>query len=125
MSIAPIPDFQVDTPQQLAEYLAQSETWAEIEGLTSHFSHFKVEAWQLLTEAQQQYILKLKQWKDHELAQKFPLGCTVQRRNDSEKQQGIVTNYWTAHGVNYVTFDVDGFTDWCQSTALKRIYANS
>jgi hypothetical protein len=124
MSTALIPDFQVETPQQLAEYLAQSETWAEIEKLTTHFFHFKVEAWQILTEDQQQHILKLKKWKDHELAQKFPLGCTVQRRGDVEKQQGIVTDYWSAHGIDYVTFTVDGFTDWCQGQFLKRIYAN-
>lgn len=125
MSTEPIPDFQIETPQQLAEYLAQAETWSEVERLTTAFAAYKVEAWQLLSEPQQQHILKLKQWKDHPLAQKFPFGCTVQRRNDPEKKQGKVTHYWSAYGVDYVTFEVDGFTDWCQAQHLKRIYSGN
>jgi hypothetical protein len=125
MSTELVPDFQIATPHQLAEYLAQAETWAEIEKLTTAFAPLKVEAWKILTEEQQQHILKLKQWKDHELAKQFPLGCTVQRRHDPEKKQGKVTDYWAAHGIDYVTFTVDGFTDWCQGKYLKRIYSHS
>ncbi|OKH18356.1 hypothetical protein [[Limnothrix rosea] IAM M-220] len=123
MSTELVPDFQIDTAQQLAEYLSQAETWSEIERLTAAFAHLKVEAWQLLTEDKQQHILKLKKWKDSEIAQLFPLGSTVQRRDDPEKKQGVVTDYWTAYGVEYVTFTVNGFTDWCQGQSLKRIYA--
>lgn len=122
MTTVPIPDFQIESPQQLADYLAQAETWQEIEGLTHDYSQFKVEAWQLLTEDQRDHILKLKEWKDHEVAQKFPLGCLVQRRNDGEKKQGQVIDYLTIYGVDYVVFSVDGFTDWCRGTFLKRIY---
>ncbi len=125
MSTELVPDFQIDTAQQLAEYLSQAETWSEIERLTTAFAHLKVEAWQLLTEDKQQHILKLKKWKDSEVAQLFPIGSTVQRRDDPEKKQGTVTDYWSAYGVDYVTFTVNGFTDWCQGKHLKRIYATN
>ena len=122
MSTERVPDFQIETAAQLAEYLAQAETWSEVEKLTAAFSQYKVEAWSLLEEDQQKHILKLKEWKDLEVAQLFPLGCTVQRRDDPEKKQGEVTGYWTAYGVDYVTFIVNGFTDWCQGNRIKRIY---
>ena len=122
MSTEQVPDFQIETSAQLAEYLAQAETWSEVEKLTAAFPDFKVEAWGILKEDQQQHILKLKEWKDHEVAQLFPLGSTVQRRDDPEKKQGTVTDYWTAYGLDYVTFTVNGFTDWCQGNRLKRIY---
>lgn len=122
MSTVPLPEFQIQTPQQLADYLIQAQTWQEVENLTRAFTHFKAEAWSLLSKAQQNHIFNLKRWKDHAIAQKFPLGCTVQRRNDPEKKQGEVKDYWQAHGIDYVTFEVDGFTDWCRASALKRIY---
>ncbi|AFY40499.1 hypothetical protein Lepto7376_4391 [[Leptolyngbya] sp. PCC 7376] len=125
MSTELVPDFEIDTAQQLAEYLAQAETWSEIERLTEAFKALKVEAWGLLSEEQQQHILKIKQWKDHEIAQIFPLGSTVQRRDDPEKKQGVVTDYWTAYDIDYVTFTVNGFTDWCQGKHLKRIYSTT
>ena len=125
MSTELVPDFQIDTAQQLAEYLVQAQTWSEIERLTAAFEALKVEAWGLLSEEQQQHILKIKKWKDHEIAQNFPLGSTVQRRDDPEKKQGTVTDYWTAYGIDYVTFTVNGFTDWCQGKHLKRIYATT
>lgn len=122
MSTAPVPDFQIETAAQLAEYLAQAATWSEIEKLTAAFSHLKIEAWGLLKEDQQQHILELKKFKDFEMARLYPLGCTVQRKNDPEKKQGEVTGYWQAYGVEYVAFSVNGFADWCQGSRIKRIY---
>lgn len=122
MSTERVPDFQIETATQLRQYLAQAETWSEVEKLTTAFPHFKVEAWGLLEPDQQQHILKLKEFKDFSVAQLYPLGCTVQRRNDPEKQQGEVTGYWKAYDVEYVAFSVNGFADWCQGSRIKRIY---
>lgn len=122
MSTERIPDFQIETAAQLSEYLAQAKTWSEIEKLTTASPEFKVEAWGLLAEDQQKHILKLKEFASFDVAQTYPLGCTVQRRNDPEKQQGEVTGYWKAYGVEYVAFTVNGFADWCQGSRLKRIY---
>lgn len=111
----------IESPEQLAEYLAQMETWQAVETLTQTYPNFKAAAWKLLSETQQQHILELKHWKDVAIAQAFPPGCLVQRRRDPEQKQGKVVDYWEAYGTYYVVFTVDGFTDWCPGEMLERV----
>ncbi|MBV5261675.1 hypothetical protein FLX56_25000 [Synechococcus moorigangaii CMS01] len=111
----------IESPKQLATYLAQAQTWSEIEILTQTYPDFKTAAWKQLSADQQSHILKLRDLKDKAIAQEFPLGCLVQRRQDPEQKQGTVIDHWAAYGVEYVVFSVDGFTDWCPGTMLEKM----
>ncbi|MEB3224890.1 MAG: hypothetical protein VKJ86_03705 [Synechococcus sp.] len=121
MTIAPQPIPAIESPEQLAAYLNQATTWSEIEALTQAYPDFKATAWKGLSPEQQNRILKLRDFKDKAIAQEFPLGCLVQRRQDPEQKQGKVVDYWEAYGVEYVVFTVDGFTDWCPGTMLEKV----
>lgn len=121
MSALPLSDFELHSAEELAQYLQSASTWREIESLVDAYAHWKVDAWKLLSKSEQDRIQELKQWKDHDVAQKFPLGCKVQRLNDTQGCQGTVVNYWSAYGIDYVTFKVGPDTDWCRATNLKRI----
>lgn len=123
MSALPIPDFELHSPQELAKLLKSAKTWPEIEALTTAYGHWKVKAWELLAQSDRQRIQALKQYKDFTaIAQKFPLGCTVQRLNDTQGLTGEVTQYWRAYGVDYITFQVGEDIDWCQVSNLTRIH---
>ena len=111
----------IESPEQLADYLNQATTWSEIEALTQAYPTLKAAAWKGLSPEQQNRILKLRDFKDKAIAQEFPLGCLVQRRQDPEQKQGTVVDYWEAYGVDYVVFSVDGFTDWCSGSMLERV----
>ncbi len=121
MTALPIPDFELESPQALAALLAEAETWREVEGLTHQYSHWKVEAWQLLSEPQMERLKLLQQWQHSPMAQKFPPGATVQRLDDTEGLMGEVKTYWQAYGVDYVTFWVGPDVDWCRASNLKRV----
>lgn len=121
MSAVALSTFELHSPAELAECLKQALKWTEIEALTSTYSEWKVEAWKLLPESDRDRIKLLERWKDHPIAQKFPLGCIVQRLNDIEGQRGKVINYWSAYGFEYITFRVGEDIDWCRAQYLKRI----
>ncbi|MBP0020858.1 MAG: hypothetical protein J7647_25280 [Cyanobacteria bacterium SBLK] len=120
MSALPIPDFTLNTPQELASYLREAISWREIEALTGNYPHWKEEAWELLSDGDRDRIKLLKQWKDSAIVQKFPLGTPVQRLDDTENATGKVINYWHAYGIDYITFQVGKDTDWCRASNLKR-----
>ncbi len=120
MSALPIPDLEPHNPQELAQYIASAQSWKEIEVLTTAYSEWKAAAWQLLSETEQARVKCLKQWKDNPIVQKFPLGCKVERMNSTQNLVGTVTHYWTAYGVDYITFQVGPDIDWCRANALKR-----
>jgi hypothetical protein len=121
MSALALSTFELHSPTQLAEALKQSPKWTQIEALTSTYAHWKAEAWELLSGEDRDRIKLLKRWKDHPVAQKFPLGCSVQRYDDSQAQRGKVINYWSAYGIDYVTFRVGEDIDWCRAQYLKWI----
>ncbi|NEO26529.1 MAG: hypothetical protein F6K03_06430 [Kamptonema sp. SIO4C4] len=121
MSALPIPDFQLNSPEDLAELLRDVQTWQEVEALTTAYAHWKVKAWELLSEEEKERLQTLKQWKDYAIAQKFPPGCTVQRLNDTQGLTGQVIKYWQAYGVDYITFQVGDDIDWCRASNLKKM----
>ena len=41
MSALPIPDFTLNTPEELASYLREAVSWREIEALTGNYAHWK------------------------------------------------------------------------------------
>ena len=120
MSALPLADLELQTPQELAQCIASAQSWKEIEVLTTAYSDWKVAAWELLSEQDQAKVKCLKQWKDHPILQKFPLGSKVQRIDSHQQFVGTVMNYWNAYGVDYITFQVGPDTDWCRASALKR-----
>jgi glutamine cyclotransferase len=124
MSALPVPDFTLNSPQELAAYLRESVSWREIEALTDNYAHWKEEAWELLSDGDRDRIKTLKRWKDSAIVQKFPIGTPVQRLDDTENLMGKVINYWQAHGVDYITFQVGQDTDWCRASNLKRVLSN-
>ncbi|MDY7014879.1 MAG: hypothetical protein SVX43_15000, partial [Cyanobacteriota bacterium] len=113
--------FELQSPAELAETLKQALKWTEIEALSAAYPHWKAEAWELLSGDDRDRIKLLKRWKNHPVAQKFPLGCCVQRFDNSEGKRGKVINYWSAYGIEYVTFRVGEDIDWCRAQYLKRI----
>jgi len=121
MTALKAPEFEINNAQELAEFLAQSQSWREIESLTTDYAQWKQEAWYALSKGDQQRIKKLKKWSNHPVAKQFPLGSTVQRVDDTEEQQGKVMDYWSAYDVDYVTFQVGSDTDWCRADNLKCI----
>jgi hypothetical protein len=123
MSALALSDFELRSAADLAECLKQALKWTEIEALTSAYPQWKVEAWHLLLESDRDRIKLLERWKDHPVAHKFPLGCLVQRSNDTEGQRGKVVNYWIAYNIEYVTFRVGEDIDWCRAQCLKRLAA--
>ncbi len=122
MTALEIPQFELHSPKELAEILMQTQNWKEIEALTSAYPQWKGDAWKLLPESEQERIKKQKKVSTYAVAKEFPLGCTVQRLDDTEEQVGEVTDYWCAYGVEYVTFLVGSDTDWCRGDYLKRIH---
>ncbi|MGB3532309.1 MAG: hypothetical protein WBA13_02205 [Microcoleaceae cyanobacterium] len=120
MSALPLPDLEPHSPEELAQYIISAQSWKEIEVLTTAYSDLKVAAWGLLSEADQIRIKQLKQWKDNPVALKFPLGCGVERVSSNQKQVGTVINYWSAYGIDYITFQVGSDIDWCRASYLKR-----
>lgn len=121
MSALPIPDLEPHSPEELAQYIISAQSWKEIEVLTTAYSDWKVAAWGLLSEADRSRIKQLKQWAYHPVAQKFPLGCAVERVGSTQKQVGTVISYWSAYGIDYITFQVGVDIDWCRASYLKRI----
>ncbi|MCW6038778.1 hypothetical protein K4A83_21260 [Spirulina subsalsa FACHB-351] len=121
MSALPIPQFELQSPLELAQLLQSAKTWREVEALTTSYPHLKVAAWELLTEGDKERIKTLKQWQDFAIAQKFPIGCTVQRIDDAEHLTGEVVQYWRAYGVEYVTFKVGADYDWCRGSLLEKV----
>ena len=121
MAALPLSRWELETPQQLAELLTTAQTWKEVEALGQAYSHWKREAWELLSPEKREYIQLLKQWKDCPTAQKFPPGCTVERVNSTQGLTGQVINYWSAYGIDYVTFRVGPDIDWCRVSYLRRV----
>ncbi|MDY6781224.1 MAG: hypothetical protein SW833_01485 [Cyanobacteriota bacterium] len=121
MSALALSAFELHSPTELAEALKQSLKWTQIEALTSTYPHWKAEAWDLLSGDDRDRIKLLKRWKDCPAAQKFPLGSSVQRHDNTQGQRGKVINYWSAYGIDYVTFRVGEDIDWCRAQYLKRI----
>ena len=122
MTALKVPDFTINNAKELAEFLAKAQDWREIQLLTTAYPQWKDEAWYSLGKKDQEKIKKLKKWSDHPIAKKFPLGSSVQRIDDTEEQWGQVVDYWSAYGVEYVTFQIGTDTDWCQANQLKRSY---
>ncbi|MEA5500184.1 MAG: hypothetical protein WAN66_22345 [Limnoraphis robusta] len=125
MTALPLSRWELQNPQQLAELLTTAQTWKEIEALGKAYPDWKREAWELLSPEKREYIQQLKQWKDCPTAQKFPLGCTVERINSTQGLTGQVISYWSAYGVDYVMFRVGQDIDWCQAIFLKRVKADN
>ena len=125
MSAEPQLKFEIQTAAELAEYLRSAVSWGEIEALTRDFSHWKVEAWKLLSDGDKDRVLMLKRWKDHPVAKKFPPGCSVQRIKGTTGLVGTVLNYWSAYGIDYITFQVGPDVDWCRASFLKRAIDNN
>lgn len=121
MTAVLIPEFELQSAQELADLLTEAETWRAVERLTTAHEHLKIEAWKLLSESQQAYLKELQKWKDHPVAQQFPPGVKVQRIGDPEELVGEVSHYWEAYGVDYVTFMVGPDVDWCRASFLKRV----
>lgn len=121
MSALPVPDFELHSPQALADLIATAETWREVEQLMAQYQDWKTETWQLLTEPQQDRLRLLQKWQDYPIAQKFPPGAIVQRLDDAHGLTGEVQTYWQAYGEDYVTFMVGPDVDWCRASNLKRI----
>lgn len=119
MSAQPLLKFEIQTAAELAEYLRSATTWREVEALTQNYAHWKLEAWKLLSEAEKERIKYLKHWQDHPVSQEFPPGCLVQRINSNKGLVGKVLNYWSAYGIDYVTFQVGQDIDWCRASFLK------
>jgi hypothetical protein len=120
MSALPLSDLEPHSPEELAQYITSAQSWKEIELLTTAYSDWKVAAWGLLSEADQSRIKQLKRWANHPVAQKFPLGCGVERISSTQKQVGTVIEYWSAYGIDYITFKVGVDIDWCRASYLKR-----
>lgn len=121
MTALPLSRIQLQNPQQLAEQLTAAQTWKEIEVLGQIPSDLKKAAWALLSPEKREYIQQLKQWKDCPIAQKFPPGCTVERINSTQGLTGQVLRYWSAYGIDYVTFQVGPDIDWCRAADLRRV----
>lgn len=121
MSAQPLLKFEVQTAAELAEYLRAATSWREVEALAQHYPHWKREAWKLLSEAEQERIKYLKHWQDHPVAQKFPPGSLVRRINSTTESVGKVMHYWSAYGVDYVTFQVGPDIDWCRASFLQLV----
>jgi hypothetical protein len=121
MSALPAPDFELHSPQELADLIATADTWREVEQLTAQYHEWKTAAWQLLTDAQQDRLRLLQKWQDYPVAQKFPPGAIVQRLDDAHDLTGEVKAYWQAYGEDYVTFMVGPDVDWCRASNLKRV----
>lgn len=115
------PPIQLHDPQDLANFLEQVETWDVVESVTTAYTQWKVEAWNLLPEPQQERLKTLQKWKDNPIAQLFPPGVKVHRVDDPEQLVGEVTDYWQAYGIDYVTFIVDKDVDWCRASFLARV----
>lgn len=125
MTALPLSPWELQNPEQLAELLSAAQTWKEIEALAKAYPDWKREAWELLSPEKREYIQQLKRWKDCPAAQKFPLGCTVERINSAQGLTGEVISYWSAYGIDYVTFRVEQDIDWCRATFLRRVKAES
>jgi len=121
MTALPIPEFELNHPQELADYLQSAKTWKEIEALTRDYSQWKAQAWELLSQNDRDRIKTLKQLADCPVAQQFPLGSIVQRRDDSENQCGEAIAYWRAYGIDYITFRVGDDIDWCRASNLQKV----
>ena len=121
MSALPLPKFEIQTASQLVDYLQSAVSWREVEALTLHYPDWKNEAWEMLSEEDRERIKALKKWANHPLAQRFPPYSTVQRLDDSEGQTGKVINYWSAYGIDYITFSVGQDIDWCRASQLKKV----
>lgn len=120
MSAVLVPPVQLDSPQELADFLQTVETWSLVEQVTTDYTQWKLEAWNLLSESQQERLKTLQKWKDHPVAQQLPLGVKVRRIGDPDGLTGEVVNYWQAYGIDYVTFMVDKDVDWCRASFLER-----
>ncbi len=121
MSALPLPQFEIHTASQLADYLQSAVSWREVEALTLNYPDWKAEAWEMLSEEDRERIKAFKKWANHPLAQKFPPYSIVQRLDDREGQTGKVINYWSAYGIDYITFSVDQDIDWCRASQLKKV----
>lgn len=121
MTVVLTPPIQLHNPQDLAHFLEEVETWNVVEDITATYEQWKVEAWNLLSESQQERLKTLQKWKDHPIAQILPPGAKVHRIDDPDQLVGEVTNYWQAYGVNYVTFMVGKDVDWCRASFLERV----
>ncbi|MBE9114672.1 hypothetical protein IQ249_02060 [Lusitaniella coriacea LEGE 07157] len=117
------PEFELNSAQELAEYLQSALTWGEIEALSGAYPQWKAEAWELLQPFDRDRVKLLKKWKDYPLAQNFPPYSIVQRLDEEEGMSGKVIDYWSAYGVEYVTFSVGEDIDWCRATHLQRAVA--
>ncbi|MEM8638390.1 MAG: hypothetical protein AAGG51_06240 [Cyanobacteria bacterium P01_G01_bin.54] len=120
MSAVLLPSPKLHSPQDLADFLQQVETWCMVEKVTTDYSQWKVDAWNLLPEPQQERLITLQKWKDHPVAEQFPLGVQVRRMDDPDGLAGEVVDYWQAYGVEYVTFMVGKDVDWCRASWLER-----
>ncbi|MDY7021712.1 MAG: hypothetical protein SWJ54_10175 [Cyanobacteriota bacterium] len=121
MTALPLSRWELQSPQQLADLLATAQTWKEIEALGAAYPQWKRKAWELLSPEKQDHIHQLKKWKDYPAAQKFPLGCTVERINSTQGLTGQVISYWSAYDIDYVTFKVGDDIDWCRVTFLQKV----
>ncbi len=119
MTAVLVADPELQSPEALAQRLQSTSRWSEVEALTRTYAHWKVQAWELLPEAERDRLKHLKRWHGHLVAERFPIGALVQRCDTTDGSSGVVSGYWHAYGVNYVTFKVGSDVDWCRAENLQ------